>query len=295
VSRIKTVIIGLLFLLLGPALTGCSALRLGYGNASQLSWWWIDGYFDFSREQAPQVKQTLDKWFDWHRGSQLASYATLLSAAAQQAPEPLTPALACQWQDRIRAQLDPAISRAVLDFADLVPGLGEAQFKHMEQRYLKSNDDLRGNFLQPDAAERQRESIKRTVERAERIYGSLADAQLKVITAGITASPFSPELWLAERQRRQRDTLQTLRKLVAERADRDQRVAALRALVSRSERSPNPDYRAYQLRLLDYNCALVAQLHNATTPAQRQKARANFQGWEADLRSLVQAPPAAGG
>jgi hypothetical protein len=285
----------LLFLLLGPALTGCSALRLGYGNAAQLSWWWIDGYFDFSREQAPQVKQTLDKWFDWHRGSQLVSYATLLSAAAQQVQEPLTPALACQWQDRIRSQLDPAIARAVLDFADLVPGLGEAQFKHMEQRYLKSNDDLRGDFLQPDAAERQRESIKRTVERAERIYGSLGDAQLKVIAAGITASPFNPELWLAERQRRQRDTLQTLRKLVAERADRDQRVAALRALVSRSERSPNPDYRAYQLRLTDYNCALVAQMHNATTPAQRQKARANFLGWETDLRSLVQTAPSAGG
>jgi hypothetical protein len=225
----------------------------------------------------------------------LAPYATLLAAAAQQVQEPLTPALACQWQDRIRSQLDPAIARAVLDFADLVPGLGEAQFKHMEQRYLKSNDDLRGDFLQPDAAERQRESIKRTVERAERIYGSLGDAQLKVIAAGITASPFNPELWLAERQRRQRDTLQTLRKLVAERADRDQRVAALRALVSRSERSPNPDYRAYQLRLTDYNCALVAQMHNATTPAQRQKARANFLGWEADLRSLVQTAPSAGG
>jgi hypothetical protein len=295
VSRIKTVIIGLLFLLLGPALTGCSALRLGYGNAAQLSWWWIDGYFDFSREQAPQVKQTLDKWFEWHRGAQLAPYATLLAAAAQQVQEPLTPALACQWQDRIRSQLDPAIARAVLDFADLVPGLGEAQFKHMEQRYLKSNDDLRGDFLQPDAAERQRESIKRTVERAERIYGSLGDAQLKVIAAGITASPFNPELWQAERERRQRDTLQTLRKLVAERADRDQRVAALRALVSRSERSPNPDYRAYQLRLTDYNCALVAQMHNATTPAQRQKARANFLGWEADLRSLVQTAPSAGG
>ena len=50
---------GLMVLLL-PALSGCSALRLGYANGPQLAWWWIDGYFDFSREQAPQVKQALD-------------------------------------------------------------------------------------------------------------------------------------------------------------------------------------------------------------------------------------------
>ncbi len=121
---------------------------------------------------------------------------------------------------------------------------------------------------------------------------------MQVLREGLAASPFDPALWLQERQRRQRDTLQTLRKLVAERADRDQRVAALRALALRYERSPNPEYRAYQARLTDYNCALVAQLHNATTAAQRQKARANFLGWEEDVRSLVpaaSAAPASGG
>ena len=63
-------------------------------------------------------------------------------------------------------------------------------------------------------------------------------AQKRVISAGVAASPFDPEAWLAERLRRQRDTLQTLRRLVAEKADRDQRLAALRTLVVRLNTAP---------------------------------------------------------
>ena len=273
--------------LLLPALSGCSALRLGYANGPQLAWWWIDGYFDFSREQAPQVKQALDKWFDWHRNSQLPEYVTLLTSARQQLLAPATPAIVCRWQDRVREQLEPALARAVGDFADIVPGLGDSQFKHLEQKYAKLIDEMRANFLQADAAERQRESLKRALERAERVYGNLDDAQLRVIAAGVAASPFNPEMWLVERQRRQRDTLQVLRRLVAERSDRDKRIAALRALVERTERSPNPEYRAYQLKLSEYNCALASQIHNATTLSQRQKARDNVKGWEDDLKSLI--------
>ena len=298
-SRIKKLIIGLLAALLLPALSACSALRLGYSNGAQLAWWWIDSYFDFNRDQAPQVQQTLDQWFEWHRGSQLPEYAALLASARQQVQEPTTAALACRWQDRARDLLDPALARAIVDFADLVPMLGEAQFKHLEQHYAKLIDEMRRDFLQPDAAVRRRESLKRTMERAERVYGSLDEAQVKVVAAGVSASPFSPELWLTERLRRQRDTVQSLRRLVAERAERDVRIAALRALAQRSERSPNPEYRAYQAKLADYNCALAAQIHNATTSAQRLKARDNLKGWEDDLRSLVKsgAPlaPQAGG
>jgi len=286
-SRIKTLIIGLVFLLSGSLLTGCSALRLGYTNGSQLSWWWLDGYFDFSREQAPQVRQTLDRWFDWHRSTQIAPTTALLAAAAQQMVEPTTAEQSCKWQDRVRDLLEPSLVRAIADFSAQVPGLGEAQFKHLEQRYLKANDEMRADFLQPDVAERQRESVKRAVGRAERIYGTLADSQLRVISSGVAASPFNPDLWVAERQRRQRDTLQTLRQLVSDKAEREQRISALRALAARTEHSPNPDYRAYQTKLRVYNCAQAAQIHNSTTAAQRLQARENLRGWEDDLRSLV--------
>ena len=285
-SLLKSAIIGLLVLLLA----GCSSVRLGYGSGPLLAWWWLDGYVDFSRENAPLAQQGIERWFEWHRATQLPAYAGLLDAAAQDVLEPVTAAQACGWQARMRGALNPALDRAVEIAADLVPTLGEAQLRHIEQRYAKGNDEMRSDFLQPDPAVRQRESVKRTVDRIERVYGRLEPAQTRVIAAGVAASPFDPERWLADRERRQRDTLAILRELVTTGADRDRRLAGLRTLALRIERSPDPDYRAYQLRLAEYNCQFAARIHNATTPEQRRKARDTFKGWADDFRALAATP-----
>lgn len=283
----KTSIIRLLLVLCVTALAGCSSIRLAYGNAPQLLWWWIDGYVDFSSAQSPSVRQALDRLHEWHRGTQLPELLALLDSAQTQVTEPTTPEKACRWQGQVREALEPTLERALQLAAEQLPGLGEAQFRHMEQRYAKGNAEMRRDFLQPDAEDRAEASVKRTLERVERIYGRLGDAQKRVVREGVAASPFDPELWLAERQRRQRDVMQTLRRLSAEKADSSTRLAALRTLVQGLERSPDPAYRAYQQRLTDYNCGFAAQVHNSTTPAQRQRARETFKGWEEDLRGFV--------
>lgn len=286
-SFAKVLIIGVALWLL----SGCTAIRLGYNNGPQLAWWWLDGYVDFDREQAPLAREAIDRWFEWHRPSQLPEYAAFLAAAQQAVLAPTTPAEVCRWQAAVRDKLDPAIDRALVHAADVLPRMGEAQWKHIEQRYAKGMDELREEFLQPDLAARQKQSLKRARERAEQFYGKLDEAQLRVIAAGVAASPFDAQVWLAERQRRHRDTMQTLRRLGAEKADRDQRLAALRALAERLERSSNPDYRTYQQGLAEHHCRLAAQIHNAASPSQRQRARDKLKGWEDDMRALVAPPP----
>ena len=295
-SRIKTRIIGALFLALTASLTGCTTLGLVYKTGPQLTWWAVDGYFDFNREQAKAVKHAIDDWFDWHRTTQLNEYAALLASVRQPVMEPTTAAAVCRWEDRFREQAEPALQRAIGHFADIVPTLGDAQWRQMDKRYAKNNDELRKEFLQPDPAERLRAATKRAVDRAEKIYGSLEEAQLRLIASSMAASPFNAEKLQAERLRRQHDAQQTLRRLVAERADKEQRVAALRGLVQRAEHAPEPGYRSYQIKLNEHNCAMMAQLHNATTAAQRHKARDNLKGWEDDLRALrIPQGPAPGG
>ena len=58
-SLLKSAIIGLLVLL-----AGCSSVRLGYGSGPLLAWWWLDGYVDFSRENAPlaQIYIVAHEW-----------------------------------------------------------------------------------------------------------------------------------------------------------------------------------------------------------------------------------------
>ena len=272
-------------------LPGCSSVRLGYANGDTLVWWYLDGYMDFNRAQTPQVKQGLQQLFAWHRATQLPDYAGLLAQAQQAVLEPTTPAAACRWWQQVQDRLAPSIDRAVLEASQLVPQLGDAQFKHLEARYAKVLDEMRSDYLQPDADSRLAVSVQRAEARAEQLYGPLDELQRKVVAAGVAASPFDAQAWLQERQRRQRDTLQTLRNLAADRTEPPQRVAALRKLVERTQRSPDAAYRAYQQQLSDYNCAFAAQIHNATTPAQRQRARQRLKGWEEDLRALAGGAP----
>ena len=268
-------------------LTACSTLRVGYNTGPQLAWWWIDGYVDFNNEQAPRVKESLAQWFSWTRETQLPEVAALLASAAAPIMEPTTPAQACRWSERARQLAEPVLERALVLAAAHVPTLTQAQFAHIEQRQRKSNAEMREERLQADLAERSRATVKRAVEGAERLYGKLGDAQRRVIAANSAASPLDPALSMAEREKRQVEALQTLRRLAAERPGPTQTVTALRQLVEQAEHSPRAEYRAYQQRLAEHGCVAAAELHNSTTVAQRQAARKQLKEWEDDVRALM--------
>jgi hypothetical protein len=266
--------------------TGCSTVRLAYDTGPLLAWWWIDGYADFTGDQVTRVKDGIRRWFTWHRTTQLPEYAKWLALTRTKIGESITPAQTCQWWVEGRRLLDPAIEQGVVEAAAWVAGLTEAQFVHIRERQAKAAEQMRADFLQADPAERHAAAMKRTLEYVELMYGGLDDAQLQRVREGIKASPFDPEIWLRERLRRQRDTLQTLRRLVDERAALPQVASELRALAQRSETSTDPSYHSYQRRLVDYNCAFAARIHNSMSAEQRQNARDRLSGWESDLRSL---------
>lgn len=274
-------------------LGGCSAVRIGYNQAPALVGWWLDGYLDFDAAQAPRAKAALEQWFAWHRRTQLPDYAELLVAAQAQVMQPATPQQVCRWADELRVRLATAMAHGVPIAADLLPMLAPENLAQLERRYGKSNKDFERDFLQqPD--ERQKASVERTIDRAEMLYGRLDERQRQLVAAGVAASPFDPAAWYAERRAIQGETLQTLSRLTAggpARADRESNLAGLQALAERMQRAPPGAYRSYQQRLTDYNCAFVAQLHNSTTTAQRQAARARLKTWEEDLRALAQQRP----
>ncbi len=270
-------------------------MRVGYEQGPTLAWWWLDHYLDFDAAAAPKVRSGLAQWFAWHRRTQLADYARLLDAAAAQVQQPATAAQVCRWGDELRARAEVALRQGAAIAADLVPLLGRPQLQRLEQRYRKANQQLRDDFLQPDPDERRQAAVERTVARAERLYGRLDEAQLQLIAAGVAASPFDPDAWLAERERVQAQVLRTLADLGAgggPRADRAVAQAALQALVQRWLHPPPGPYRRYQEQWTAYQCELFAQLHNATTPAQRRHARDKLRGWAEDLRVLAARPAA---
>jgi uncharacterized coiled-coil protein SlyX len=287
-STVRAWIIGGALVVLA-LLGGCSAVRVGYNQAPTLAWWWIDSYMDFDADQAPRAKAALEQWFAWHRVTQLPDYAELLAAAQAQVMQPATPQQVCRWADELRARLSVAFEHGVPLAAGLLPALKPSQLGHLEQRYRKANQEFEEDYLQR-ADERLKASVKRTIDRAEMLYGRLDERQRQLVAAGVAASPFDAQAWLTERRAIQDQTLQTLSRLTAggpSRADRASNLAGLQALADRVQQAPPGAYRAYQQRLTEYNCAFIAQLHNSTSTAQRQKAREKLKGWEDDIRALV--------
>ncbi|MBC7956359.1 MAG: hypothetical protein H7Y33_10885 [Cytophagales bacterium] len=281
----KSLIIGWL-LVCASLLSGCGAVRFAYGQGPDLSYWWLDGYADFNDIQTPRVRDALSDWFRWHRATQLPDYAQFLARAQVQAAESVTPAQVCRLYDEALTRIDPMIERALPAAVDAVQSLTLAQIVHMERKYAKVNVEFRDDYLQSNPAKRLQESVKRAVDRAEMLYGSLDATQLELLTRAIAASPFDPQLWLNERMLRQQDVLKTLRRLVTERAPADQTQAALRVLVLHAQRSPREVYLRYQERLSQYNCKLAAQLHNGTSREQRLAAVKKLKSWEEDARAL---------
>jgi hypothetical protein len=273
--------------------SGCSALRIGYSQAPDLVYWWLDGYIDFNSAQTPRVRAALTQWFTWHRRTQLPDYAALLARTQVEVLADTSSARVCEWQVDLVKRANTAFDHAVPAAADILLTITPQQIAHLERRYAKNNEEFRDDYLQPDLRKRAELTLKRTVERAEMLYGRLDDAQRARMAQALTRSPFDPEAWFAERRQRQQEALQLLRAIVAGGATREQVQAGLRTYADHLQRSPQDAYRRYSERLMEFNCGFAATLHNGTSAAQRRAAAKTLAGWEGDLRALVAAAVAA--
>jgi len=276
-----------IIVMLMPWFVGCSAVRLSYNNGATISYFWLDGYANFTSEQAPRAKAALADWFGWHRATQLGDYAAALADLGAMAAKPVTAAAACSTYDAWLQRFATAYERAVPALAEQARSLSPAQITHLEAKLAERLADQRSEHLAADPAERQRRSLARTVDRAETLYGPLDEAQRQLLAKGLQASPFDAERWLAERARRNDDIVRSLRQWQAERADAATVQAGLRRLGAELLQSPRADYQTYQLKVVQANCALVARLQASTMPAQRQRAADKLKGWEDDLRALA--------
>lgn len=279
----KSLIIGMLL----PLLAGCSALRVTYDQGPLLAYWWLDRQVDFSSEQAPRVRAALNDWFAWHRASQLPDYAQALGEVAAQLRGDISPTQVCSQLEAWQQRAGRAFDRAVPAVAEQLRSLSPAQIHRLEEVQADRHQEVQQDILQPDPEERRAATLKRWVERAERLYGPLDDTQRAQLAAGLAAAPFDPERWLAERRARTQDLLRALRQWRADQADAATVEADLRRLAAGLAQSPRPGYQAHARRVQAAQCGLIAQLHNGTTAAQRQRAAERLQGWQADFRALA--------
>jgi hypothetical protein len=272
-------------LLASVILIGCSSVRLGYSNGTTLSYWWLDRYVDFNREQAPKVRAAMDQWFVWHRSQRLAQDLALLERAQREVRSDLTPAQICawwsvglQWTDRALLQLVPAV-------AEIGPTLTPPQLAHLEDHFNRKNRDWSREHLQPDRQDRLDAELGRVSDNAEKLYGRLDRSQAHWLETELAHSVWDPALALAQHKAHQQDTLQLLRQLVGQPG-----VAAeplVRDWLTRQLAPTDATAQRSHAAFVTERCQLSAELHNRTTPEQRRHAVETLAGWQQDLRGFL--------
>ena len=285
--RVATVCITVLVAL---ALSACGALRVAYGQAPSLAYWWADRYVDFNGAQTALMRRALDQWMDWHRRDQLGAIAKVLRQSSLIATREPGPEQVCAWFREAQGWRDAAFEQALPALAQLALSLSPEQWRHIEQQQRKSNETFRDDFLQPDPEDRLDTAVDRTETRIELLYGSVDAQQRAVLTDWVRQSPFDPDRWFKERQRRQSDLMQVLRGLQSAQGVRvppTQAESALRGWWQRVDPSPDDSYRRYNENLVNYNCRFAAEFHKLTTPTQRRHAADRLRSWEQDLTTFI--------
>lgn len=270
-------------------LSGCSAVRLGYNSAPELSYWWLDSFLDFNDPQSVQVRADLAALQAWHRQSELPRYVNLLEKLQRLAPVTVTPGQLCEVYGELKPRLQALLDQAEPSIAALAPTLTPEQLVHLQRQLDKRSERWRAQWLTVSLDERNARRVKQLADRAEMLYGSLEEPQLALLRERVAALPFDADLRERESQRRHQDVLQTLRQVQSGTPSDKAVRAALHAWLARAVNSPDPVYRNQQEMATQATCQTLAALHNSTTPAQRLAAIKTLQSYAADARALLTA------
>jgi hypothetical protein len=278
-------IIGLLALFY--VLAGCSAIKLGYNNADDLVFWWLDSYLDFTDEQAPRVREDLARLHRWHRTSELPQFGLILADMERLAPADITPAQACAFVVRARERLDALAAQAEPAVVTFAMSLSPDQLAHLERKYEKVNADFRKEWVTPPPGEQADKRFDQFVQRSEMIYGTLEETQTLALRREMQQTVFDSKRVLHERRQRQRDALQTLKQVAGQPIEFAQARRIMRGFLDRIREPADPASRAYQQALIDEGCRTFAALHNSTSTAQREVAARRLRAYQRDLRELA--------
>ncbi len=276
---------------LALGLAGCSTVRLGYNNAPDLAYWWLDNYLDFNDAQSLQVRADLVTLQAWHRQREVPLLVGTLVKVQQLAAGAVTPAQVCDVWAELKLRLRATLEQAEPAAATLAVTLPAQQLDHLARQLDKGSAKWRAQWLDTTPSERAERRQKQLTERLEMFYGPLEETQLSMLRGSIGASAFDASLKWRESQRRQQDIVQTLRQLQTGTPDQAQVRASLHALLERSMNSSDAAYRSYVTRINRETCTLVAALHNSSTSAQRLKAIETLKDYETDARSLAKVEP----
>ena len=277
---------GLLLLLLA-LLQACSAVQIGYRQAPNLGYWWLDSQLNLRSEQAEPVREALQQLQRWHREHELPRYAELLAQAQSLSTREVDTGQVCKVWTQVNDGLQRLAVQSVRQLAPLALQLQPQQLRHLARHWDKANADWSKEWLEGSASERLARRQDKAAARYSDFYGSLSDKQMGLLRAQLQASAWNPQWGLQDRLRRQQLLMDALQSLQTPGTTVAQAEAALMAVWQQWLVAPGEADRRVQQTLVQQACQNLAELHNSTSAEQRQRAARRLRAYEQDLRELA--------
>lgn len=219
---------GVIILILGLLLSGCSSYQLAYNNADRLLFVWIDDYVELTSAQRTALEPLVEQWHAQHRRTQLPVYHDFLVAMRQelQAP-PLDAVRFAQWRIEVEAHW-LALRSSLLPLAiALLEPLELSQQQQLLTALRKEIDTQREAYLERSASEQVEYRVDLYRERMKRWIGPLDSTQRNALQQLVQGLPDSELQWLWYRSL----WVDELEQLLRISTDKTQFPARVRALI----------------------------------------------------------------
>ena len=260
----------ILVAVIGLMLQGCSAVRLGYGNADSLSRWWIDQYLGMSAEQEVLARERLTRIHAWHRKTQLPEYVAVLGRINELVAGQPAAADMLVLGDRMIRLGRVLAEQATPDIADLLGSVTSGQIDRMAARLAEKNLEYAAEAGLGDGESGQRKArYKKFLERAEYWLGDFSGEQKTVLRQMIDGQAAGSQFWYEERLRRQREWLALARQVQRDRSPREQVLRLLRDYAARFDLPSDPVRLQQAQALRRASAELVVAVLAMATPEQR--------------------------
>jgi len=280
----------LAFLLLAMTVmaAGCSSIRFSYNQGDTLLYWWMDSYVDFEGQQADVAKRDIKAVFQWHRKTELRDYAALLGTFQKQLAGNPTQADLLGAYREIRVRADRLAQRAVPELTTLAMSVTPEQIRHIEEKFKDKNEEYRRKFIDGSADKRQRARFKKSMEQMELWFGKFSSEQEATLRRASDLRPLDNNLWLEERQYRQRRVLAVLHEIQQKKLNREQTSARVAGLLREmSARMDSPERKGFYDASLDQTTKFILTAIRIATPQQKAHAQQRIQGWIGDFEALA--------
>lgn len=191
--------------------TGCSMVRVGYGQVDTLAGWMAHDYFDLEPAQRDDFSRRFEKLHVWHRRDQLPEYTQFLAETKIRAQRGISATDILWLIDGMKSRYAVIAVRAAPDAADLLAGLSNTQIDHLRREIGRMNEKfLKENRTLESVSVRRQRQQRTALAQIRDWVGPLSSSQESRIITMLQQVPLSDALRHEDRQRRQREFLTLL-------------------------------------------------------------------------------------